>query len=219
MIKLLIFDIDGTTVDTDEVLVGVWSELFSLYKPSSFKYDKSLIKTFSGPSLKDTINKYFSEYDFEFIKNEYNKRSIKYYVDRAKLFPNEIEILEKLKKYFRFAVFTSKNKERTMYCLDHLGLKKYFDYVITSDDVINTKPHNEGLKKILDHFKVTSEEALMIGDTRYDYLSAKSINMKCILINLQNHFIGEDVSKNIIVYDYLDLYKKVMELSKENESK
>ena len=37
MVKLLIFDMDGTLVDTDEVLYETWAELFRLYKPKDLK--------------------------------------------------------------------------------------------------------------------------------------------------------------------------------------
>ena len=39
MVKLLIFDMDGTLIDTDEVLFKTWSELFRLYKPKDYVID------------------------------------------------------------------------------------------------------------------------------------------------------------------------------------
>ena len=216
MLKVIIFDMDGTLVDTDPVLIHLWGEMFDTFK-KGFKYSDELFKSFSGPSLKDTITKYFSEYDYEFIKDEYSKRGIKYYDVYLSLFPNEINIIKKLHNDgYKLVVYTSKNRERTLFCLKKLKLEPYFSYVVTSDDVINTKPHPEGLYKILDYFKVSNKEALMVGDTKYDFEASKNANINSILLDIVHHDINNTkpfkVSKS-----YIELYNDIKEFDKFNE--
>ena len=60
MVKLLIFDADGTLFDTDEIIFKTWKELFSLYKPKDTFIDREFTRSFSGPPLSESIKKVFS---------------------------------------------------------------------------------------------------------------------------------------------------------------
>ncbi len=71
MVKLLIFDMDGTLIDTDEVLFQTWKELFLLYKPKDYVIDREFVRGFSGPPVEESIARAFPEKDPKFILNEY----------------------------------------------------------------------------------------------------------------------------------------------------
>ena len=47
MVKLLIFDADGTLFDTDEIIFKTWKELFSLYNPKDTFIDREFTRSFS----------------------------------------------------------------------------------------------------------------------------------------------------------------------------
>ena len=57
MLKVLIFDMDGTIVNTDDVLKHTWYEVFEHFYGDPHYVSDDTIRAFSGPSLKDTINK------------------------------------------------------------------------------------------------------------------------------------------------------------------
>jgi phosphoglycolate phosphatase len=64
--------------------------------------------------------------------------------------------------------------------LDLFELRKYFGKVMTTSDVQNPKPHPEALEVILDHYSMTSDEAIYIGDSIIDREHSAGVGMRLI---------------------------------------
>ena len=64
--------------------------------------------------------------------------------------------------------------------MEMYDLNPYFDLVVTSLDVEQPKPHVEALVKILDHFQVSADEAVYIGDSMVDREHTSGLNMRLI---------------------------------------
>ena len=60
------------------------------------------------------------------------------------------------------------------------NLESYFDMVVTSLDVQQPKPHAEALLKILDHFKLSADQAVYIGDSMVDREHTAGVDMRLI---------------------------------------
>ena len=211
MTKLIIFDMDGTLIDTDKVLIETWTEMFDDFLPG-YPYTDELFVSFSGPSLKATIDKFFDGMDKEEVVKVYNQRTGKYYDMYASLFEKEVENLRKIKELgYKFAIVTNKIRERTIYCLKLLGLEEFFDFAVCGDDVKVCKPDPEGLIRVLKHYDVKPEDTLYVGDTEYDYFAAKNANIKCILMTnvprVYEH--GDEVKPYKFVKDYDELYEEI----------
>jgi HAD superfamily hydrolase (TIGR01509 family) len=84
-----------------------------------------------------------------------------------------VETLEVLRKRVNLAVCTNRSASVEM-LLEDFGLTPYFDYVMTAAKVRNPKPHPEPLQRILDHFRIGPREALFVGDSELDRLSAEA---------------------------------------------
>lgn len=178
MYKVVLFDFDGTLLDSDQMLVVTFQELYSLY---SKDYHPSIehMLTFSGPPIKDTLAKEFPHMDQDFMMKEYLARSTKNYDKYVKPFPYVKEMLLSLKdNNIKFGLITSKAKDATNYALKLTGLDGLFEFIICADEVKNVKPDPEGILLALKHFNVKDKsETIYIGDTMYDYLTAKNANV------------------------------------------
>lgn len=206
MVKLLIFDMDGTLIDTDEVLFQTWKELFLLYKPKDYVIDREFVRGFSGPPVEESIARAFPEKDPKFILNEYRERTKKYYDLYLNIFPGELEVLKKLKEDgYIFAIATSKNREMAIKTLEKYNINQYFSYILTSSDHFKTKPNPEMINFIINNLGINKEEALMIGDTKYDFLAAQNANIKCILFKGAPRVYDNETKPFAIVSTYQEL--------------
>lgn len=74
----------------------------------------------------------------------------------------------------KFALFSSRPKKILEQYLSHLGIKTIFSIVIGGDSALNPKPHPEGLYKIAEHFRVETQNLILIGDSSSDYKAAEA---------------------------------------------
>ena len=93
--------------------------------------------------------------------------------------PHLVSLLEKLKPQFKTAIAT--NRTDTMNrLLAKFDLDGYFDLVVTASDVERPKPHPDALIKISDHFQISSNQVIYIGDSQLDELAAKAAGMPLV---------------------------------------
>lgn len=207
MVKLLIFDMDGTLIDTDEVLYKTWKELFELYKPKDYTIDREFIRSFSGPPIESSIARAFPEKDPDFILSEYRKRTAKYYDTDLKFFDNEKDVLNKLyKDGYILTIATSKNRPMTEKSLQIFGVFDLFSDMVTSSEDVAHKPNPDSLLLLMEKFNITKEETLMIGDTSFDALAARNAGVKSVLLKLCPRTYEKDKMPDFFVSSYNELY-------------
>ena len=170
-----IFDIDGTLTSTNQLIFDSFNFIAKKYLDRTFT-NEEIIELF-GPT-EDVILKEWCGEKFESAKQDYYN----YYKENhsiAQLYPGIKDILEFLKnKNYSLGIFTGKGRKASMITLKYLGVDKYFDLIVTGDDVNNHKPSAEGILNFVNHFNLTPEKVLMIGDSVSDVKAAKEAGAK-----------------------------------------
>lgn len=175
MIKAVLFDLDGTLINTNELIIESFEHTFEILK-NEYPNRDEIISWFGEP-LFVTMGKFFDDVD-EAI-DVYREFNLKYHDERISLYDNTKEVLNALnKKGYKVAIVTSKNKSTAIRALELLGIKDYFDVIVTSDDVQNHKPHKEPVLSACDLLSISSNEALMVGDSIYDIISGRDAGSK-----------------------------------------
>ncbi|MFA5235235.1 MAG: HAD family hydrolase [Bacilli bacterium] len=206
---LVIFDMDGTLVDTDLMLVETVMIMFRKHRPD-FKISLSEIVYFSGPPIEDTLAHYFPGHDTGALIQEFKDISKQFYDLDAILFPYAREALIEIKKLgVPVAVLTNKHRGRTIETLKMLQIDDFVDYVVGYDDVKKPKPDPEGMLKIIDHYQVAPHKALFLGDTVYDYEAARNSGVISGLIGWSLRRFPETVKPDLWLHDYRDLVEVV----------
>ncbi|OQX86581.1 MAG: hypothetical protein B6D55_05750 [Candidatus Omnitrophica bacterium 4484_70.2] len=181
MIKLVIFDLDGTLVNSIEF----W---LSLYKKTVKKFgveidEKELKKRFGKKDVDILISLTPKDKQEKILKYYHNlKKKEKNYVDLNK-FEYADKVLGKIKrKGIKIAVATGNTKDIAEFIIKKNKLDKYIDYLVTNDDVEKGKPAPDMILKILKHFGLEKKEVLSVGDAIYDYEAAKNAGIKSALV-------------------------------------
>ncbi len=207
MKKLIIFDMDGTLVDSSITLVNAINHVRFNLSLEPMSRDNILSK------LNDhTINsaQYFYETnsfkaDHEIWFSEYYKNNHK---RELKLYNGVKELLEELKKKgFKLAIATNAYRISTNQSLIYLDIKEYFNTVACSDEVKRGKPYPDMLYKILDELKIETKDALFIGDGERDLEASKNANIDYIMV----HWGFSTHNKEDAVSTIRELKKKIME--------
>lgn len=181
MINTIIFDFDGTLVNTNDVVIDAWQHTYRHYLGCE-KPKEHITKCFGEPLL-ITMEREFPDVDVAISAEVYRERQREKADELVRLFPQIEELLVGLKeKGFKMGIVTSRTREATLFYLDKFGIADYFDEVVTCDDTSKHKPDPEpvllGLKKL----NAKAEETLMIGDSHFDMQCANGAFVKTVLV-------------------------------------
>ena len=183
MKKVVIFDMDGTLVDSSTTIVNAINHVRSKLNLEPLETDLILEKV-NDPELDPA--QYF--YEVPAFTPEHEEWFSSYYTENHErelhLYTDVLELLEHLKaKGFKMAIATNAYRGSTIESLSHLKILDYFDSLACYDDVGRGKPAPDMLEKNLEELKATAKEAVFIGDSERDMLASKSANIDYIMIN------------------------------------
>ena len=201
--KLFLFDLDGTLLDSDEMLRVTFHTLYKLYKPE-YKIDDKHILTFSGPQIRDTLLQEFPNQNQELMMSEWRKYSSENYIKCSKLYPGANEILRKMsEKQILFAIITNKHRSGTDYVLEQMKLDDLNIFCVCADEAGKLKPEPDGIYAAMKHFGVEDKkDVIYIGDSVYDYLTAKNAGVDFGFVSWSPRKLPDDAKVDLLIDDF-----------------
>ena len=176
MTKALLFDFDGTLLDTNELIIQSFMHVLENRFPG--QYEPSDCVKFIGPSLTETFTDIAPDEVEELIK-EYREWNHIHHDELVKEYEGVVETLEKLKEMgLRLVIVSTKQRETIARGLDIMGAAHLFEFVIGIDDVTHVKPDPEPILLAVEKLGVAKEDAIMIGDNSHDILGGKNAGVR-----------------------------------------
>lgn len=170
-IKAIIYDCDGVLFDSKEANKAFYNHILRHFGRHEMTPEE--IAYCHIHTAEETIR-----YLFRDDPNLENALKYRFQLDYAPFLdfmvvePNLFEILEYLRPNYKTAVSTNRSTTIRM-VLEKKGLAHLFDMIVSALDVVHPKPHPEGVQKILNAFGIEPEEAIFIGDSDVDRLTAR----------------------------------------------
>ena len=189
-IDTVVFDFDGTVMDTNKVIFKSWQHTFNTL--TGHDGDIEMIKASLGEPLEYTMKKFFPELPVEESIQVYRNYHRDRFEDMIELFPGIDELLAELKRRgYKTGLATSRLKVTTYQGLEKYDLFKYFDEIITVEDVTKAKPVPEMLLTMLERLGSSPETSVMTGDTRWDIACANNAGATSILVGWSQALAGK----------------------------
>lgn len=170
--KNIIFDIDGTLLDTVFAdLTGLREALLDAF---GIDYPISELQGALGVPSIDILRKYnIPEGDIPRLIQRWED-GIQRNFDSVSLFPGIRETVTRLEtEGFELGIVTSKTQKEFATDFPQFGIAEMFGVIITADDTLKHKPFPEPLLKYLEYAGASAEQSIYIGDSVYDLQSAK----------------------------------------------
>lgn len=182
MIKAVLFDLDGTLVDSSEGITK--SVQYALEKYNIIENNLEKLKPFIGPPLHSSFMKYY-DFDeksaFEAVE-VYRERYRPIGLFECSLYPNVEACLRILKEQgYRIALASSKPEEMCRQILEHFNITELFDEVAgsTLDGRIVTKI--QVLEELFGRWNdISKDEMILVGDTIFDIEGANAAGISSI---------------------------------------
>lgn len=180
---LLIFDLDGTLVDSSATLINGINYVRSNVGLPPMD-GKEIIHGIMTPGI--NMAEYF--YGVDGIDSSYEQLFKEYYSanhdKELRLYDGVEEMLETLlQKGYTLALATNGYRDSTLEVLKHLKMEKFVDSIVCYDDVENGKPAPDMLLLLLQKYGIKASDALFIGDSQRDKLAAKAANIEFLQVD------------------------------------
>ncbi len=211
MVKLLIFDLDGTLADTGQDIADALNYALSPYGVREYSVEETKAMVGSGISslLHSLVPSDAGKPDTE---GEVTSRFLDFYskhlMDKTSAYPHVKETLEQLSGYTN-VVLSNKRTAYSIEIIERLGFSKYFDQVWGSDSVREKKPSPVPILDLLDQYKVSKENAVMIGDSDFDVQAGKAAGVNVVAVTYGFRPRESLGSADTIIDNFDDLLKVI----------
>ena len=172
MIKSIIFDFDGTLVDSEKAIYECFQNITRCLAPERIKYAKNIL---IGPPLRNTASEILgpeNQSQLEKFVELFIEMHDKEVIQHTKPYPKVIEVLKTLyAKHIPMALATNKRLVPTKKLIDHFGWEEYFHFIECSDSQPQIRNKDAMIQDIIDQNEVFYG-SYFFGDTVNDGLSA-----------------------------------------------
>jgi pyrophosphatase PpaX len=171
-ITTVLFDLDGTLINTNELIISSFLHTLNTYFPDEYKREDVL--QFMGPPLEESFMKVKPDSVQEMVKT-YRTYNLEKHDSLVTEFEGVFETVQTLSQNgYKLAIVSTKVRDVVIKGLKLTNLDQFFDVIITLDEVENAKPDPEPINKALEALGSTPGESVMVGDNHHDILAGKN---------------------------------------------
>lgn len=201
MPRAILFDIDGTLVDSNNYHVLAWAEAFHA---AGHDFRLSELHRHIGKGADNYVQALLpqaSDEEAEALGDAHKQLFGRHYAHRLKPFPGARELLQRCRDeglmVFLATSASAEELERHLDVLDARGLVQGWS---DADDVERSKPCPDVFEAALRRAGVEQGEAIAVGDTPYDVEAAGAAGIGTIAVR-SGLFTDDDLSEAIAIYD------------------
>lgn len=166
--KTILFDVDGTLIDTEKTIIKSWQKtlktVFNITPPA-----EDLFYVLGIPGTK-AVKKYSTSSKQDQLLLDLWEENDHEMFHYSELFKNIEQMLKKLKsKNIQLGIVTSRTDKEMQLVLDNFPIQEYFDTFITASKTKLHKPNPEPILKAIDTLNISPQNTLYVGDSIYDF--------------------------------------------------
>ncbi len=199
-IKLILFDLDGTLVDSVADLEWCGNEMLAQLNMPAMP--PGVARSYVGNGVERFVKRVLSgemsaEPDSQLFDRGLELFSSLYAVhnsERSQPYPGVLECLQRLSRLkLKLACVTNKAERFTLGLVEAMGFGEYFELLVCGDTTSRKKPDPMPLQYAADHFGLQSRQCLMVGDSSNDVTAARAANFGIVCVPYgYNH--GDDIA-------------------------
>jgi pyrophosphatase PpaX len=206
MIKTVLFDLDGTIIDTNELIIQ--SFLHGLQGETPEPLTREHIIPHMGRPLIEQMEYFTGRQQVDEVITKYRAFNLAKHDELVKEFPHVHSVMKKLfDSGIQMGIVTSKIRKTTDMGLKLCKLDGFVKTVVTVEDVQNPKPDPEGILMAMRTLGSKPEETIMVGDSQYDIEAAQNAGVGSVGVSwsMKGRKHLEEFKPNHIIDDMREL--------------
>jgi pyrophosphatase PpaX len=207
MLKAVVFDIDGTLLDTSEYILQAFEHALAHYHLPAVS--RKRLRETNGPAIEEVYGSLAPvKYTDELISAHQQFQSQNLHL--VKPFSGSAQVLKSLRELgLKLAAVTNRTHKGAE-TMQQAGLYELIDTMMSGSEVSNMKPHPEGILTVLSRINVGPSDALMVGDAIDDIQAGKNagtttaavtygIGLRELLVSEQPDYIFDSLNDVVAV--------------------
>jgi phosphoglycolate phosphatase len=182
-IKLIIFDLDGTLVNSSVDITNALNYAIGPYGLEELTVAKTI--SLVGEGITNLISRLVGQYGPDrtrAVLNRFLDHYSAHLTDFTLPYPGVRETLETLGDY-RKAVISNKREDLSRRLLENLALAHYFDFIWGSDSVPEKKPSPVPVLEMLKKVGCGPDEAVIVGDSNFDIEAGRAAGVRTVAVS------------------------------------
>jgi phosphoglycolate phosphatase len=180
--RLVVFDLDGTLIDSVADLATALNHTLKELDPSTRPLPLDRVRTFVGEGARVLVDRSLEAVSLDVPVDRALAVFMRHYADHlldaTRPYPGIPELLQRLNG--RLAVLTNKPGEMSRRILDGLGLAQHFFAIYGGDDLPWRKPDPRGLVRLVEESSIARDQAVLVGDSAIDVRTARGAGVRVI---------------------------------------
>ena len=185
MFEAVIFDWDGTLADTRQVVVASFQKALSdIHCEINGEFIERRIGIGSAETFREILRSSKMRFDGTLIKRLVEKK-IQNEIEMSgyvKLFDGSLDLLEHLQGKVKLGLASMNDRDVISNLLKITGTQRFFDVILTADDVSEPKPNPEIFLKCARKLRSSPENCVVVEDSVFGVKAAKTAKMGCIAV-------------------------------------
>lgn len=184
MIRSILFDLDGTLLDTlDDLANSVNYALRTHHLPERSHTE---IRSFLGNGIRnlmlDAVGRGMSDEAFEPVFQTFRTYYVKHCLDKSKPFAGIIDLLKALQQRGITMAVVSNKLHPAVVELNERFFKDYITSAVGESATVRRKPNPDAVLAALSELGCSKDEAVYVGDSEVDLHTAQNAGMQCMLV-------------------------------------
>lgn len=177
MIKAVLFDLDGTLLDTNEL---IYKSFYYTFKEGlNLELSKDQITSMFGQPLQDSFKDYSKEEEIDNLIKMYREYNESLHDNMCDAFLGVNELLNELKRRnIKIGIVTSKRDILARRGMEIANIIDYMDVIVTPECTDKHKPNREPAIYACNKLNIEPKEAIMVGDSHFDLMCGKDAGCK-----------------------------------------
>lgn len=212
MIKGIFWDNDGILVDTEPLYFRATREVLAGFGVELTQQQFIDISLKDGRSLFSLVAEHLTTAEMDAARQARNERYGELLSREVRILPGVEETLASLHGRALMAIVTSSRPEHFDLIHKRSGLLKYFDFVLTRDDYVSSKPHPEPYLTALRKSGLQPDACRVIEDSERGLLAARQAGLRCLVIPSPLTRFGDFSSAERILADVREVPAALFDL-------